>query len=73
MPPVMLPAEAGASLEQLATHLGLDNFDLLLAADGSGTVYGHPAGWACVAYDRARSQVGAVAPPGKRAGGESRP
>jgi ribonuclease HI len=52
-----MPVEAAASLELLATQLDLAGFDLLLAADGSGTDYGHPAGWACVAYDRATGRV----------------
>ena len=57
MPPVNLPVKAAGSPGLLATQLGLADFDLLLAADGPGTVYGRPAGWACVADDRATARV----------------
>jgi len=52
-----LPLEAVGAMEALAATLDCNDFDLLLAGDGSGTTYSQPAGWACVAFDRVKAQV----------------
>lgn len=40
------------SLVELTDALGIDEWDLLLVGDGSGSRPGRPTGWACVAYDK---------------------
>lgn len=52
-----LPLETVDDLETLAGQLDLADFDLLLAGDGSGTVFDQPAGWACIAYNRRTYQA----------------
>jgi ribonuclease HI len=57
MHPLFLPADRISALECLAHELHLGDFDLLLVGDGAGSVYTHPAGWACGAYDRRKQQA----------------
>jgi len=37
---------------QLLDRLGIDQWDLVLIGDGSGSRWGYAAGWACVAIER---------------------
>lgn len=43
----MIDAE---TMKAVADRLGLENFDLLLIGDGSGTVWNKPCGWCCHAW-----------------------
>jgi len=45
------------NLELLAGRLGVQDFDLMLAGDGSGNTCDDPCGHACVAYDQVRQEV----------------
>lgn len=46
-----------AEMEGVAAKLSLSGFDLLVVADGSGTVAGRPYGWHYVAYEPAAGVV----------------
>jgi hypothetical protein len=43
------------SLSQMLSMLGIENWDVLLVGDGSGSLYGSgkPCGWACISIERA--------------------
>lgn len=49
-----MPKRPLVSLAELTDALEIDNWDLLLVGDGSGSRPGRPTGWACVAYDKER-------------------
>jgi len=46
------------TLEDLLQRLNIKTWDLLLVGDGSGSRWEQPAGWACVAIERSRQQLG---------------
>lgn len=46
-----------SQLTAIAVKLGLGQFDLLLVADGSGTLATKPCGWCCIAYAPAVHEV----------------
>jgi len=55
--PVQSSSELIDHLEHVSGQLSLTDFDVLLIADGSGTVSTEPAGWACTVYDRRKQEV----------------
>jgi ribonuclease HI len=44
-------------MKQVAEDLGVYDFDLMLAGDGSGTTADNPCGFACYAYDRRAQEI----------------
>lgn len=46
-----------ADLNAVAAELSLQDFDLLLIGDGSGTVFNKACGWACVSWNRLTEDI----------------
>jgi ribonuclease HI len=49
-PETMLPLRD--SLDDLINYLGIEKWDAIIAADGSGSRWNYPMGWGCVLIDR---------------------